>query len=226
MLVIFTRALILYALVVVVMRVMGKQQIGELQPYELVVAVMIADLGAVPMQNTGIPLLAGIIPILTLLISQLALSYISMRSIKGRELICGIPTVLVEKGRLLEEAMRKERYNINDLLEALRSQGYYNIADVEYAILETNGTLSVIPKAEKRPANPGDFNLQPPNEGLPLPVIIDGVIDYRSLNKVKKDYAWLISQLKAYNITDVSNVLIASVDENGSLFIQAKEAAK
>lgn len=226
MLVIFTRALILYFLVVIVMRIMGKQQIGELQPYELVVAVMIADLGAVPMQNTGIPLLAGIIPILTLLISQLALSYISMKSIKGREIICGTPTILVEKGKLLESQMRKERYNINDLLEALRNQGYYNIADVEYAILETNGTLSVIPKVEKRPITPQDLNLKPAYEGLPLPIIIDGEIDFKTLSRIGKDLAWLTDQLKAYGISDIEDVLIASIDETGSLFVQAKEAVR
>ncbi|TZE81003.1 DUF421 domain-containing protein [Calorimonas adulescens] len=226
MLVIFTRALILYFLVVIVMRIMGKQQIGELQPYELVVAVMIADLGAVPMQNTGIPLLAGIIPILTLLISQLALSYISMKSIRGRELICGTPTILIEKGRLLEAQMRKERYNINDLLEALRNQGYYNIADVEYAILETNGTLSVIPKVEKRPVTPQDLNLNPPYEGLPLPVVIDGTVDFKTLKAANKDFAWLKGQLKAFGISDVSEVLLASIDSSGNLFVQAKEVIK
>lgn len=226
MLVIFTRALILYFLVVIVMRIMGKQQIGELQPYELVVAVMIADLGAVPMQNTGIPLLAGIIPILTLLISQLALSYISMKSIRGRELICGTPTILIEKGRLLEAQMRKERYNINDLLEALRNQGYYNIADVEYAILETNGTLSVIPKVEKRPITPQDLNLNPPYEGLPLPVVIDGTVDFKTLKAANKDFAWLKGQLKAFGISDVSEVLLASIDSSGNLFVQAKEVIK
>ena len=226
MLVIFIRALILYALVAIVMRVMGKQQIGELQPYELVVAVMIADLGAVPMQNTGIPLLAGIIPILTLLISQLALSYISMKSLKGREIICGTPTVLVEKGKLLEESMRKERYNITDLLEALRNQGYYNIADIEYAILETDGALSVIPKVEKRPVTPEDLNLKPEYEGLPLPVILDGEVNYRSLAKLGKDHPWLLSQLKSYNINNISDVLLASLDENGNLFVQAKEDTK
>ncbi|MDI6600598.1 MAG: DUF421 domain-containing protein [Thermoanaerobacteraceae bacterium] len=226
MLVIFTRALILYFLVVIVMRIMGKQQIGELQPYELVVAVMIADLGAVPMQNTGIPLLAGIIPILTLLISQLALSYISMKSIRGRELICGTPTILIEKGKLLEDQMRKERYNINDLLEALRNQGYYNIADVEYAILETNGTLSVIPKVEKRPVTPQDLNLKPPYEGLPLPVVIDGTVDFKTLKEANKDFTWLKGQLKAFGISDVSDVLLASIDSNGNLFVQAKEVIK
>ncbi|MDI3477980.1 MAG: hypothetical protein PWQ59_1505, partial [Thermoanaerobacterium sp.] len=151
MLIIFFRTLILYFLVVVVMRIMGKQQIGQLQPYELVVAIMIADLVAVPMQNKGIPLLTGIIPIFTLLISQLFLSYISMKSLRGREMICGKPTVLIDKGKILTKELQKERYNINDLLEELRVMGYPNIADVEYAILETNGCLSVIPKVDKRP---------------------------------------------------------------------------
>ncbi|HHV73059.1 MULTISPECIES: DUF421 domain-containing protein [unclassified Thermoanaerobacterium] len=223
MLIIFFRTLILYFLVVVVMRIMGKQQIGQLQPYELVVAIMIADLVAVPMQNKGIPLLTGIIPIFTLLISQLFLSYVSMKSLHGREIICGKPTVLIDKGKILTKELQKERYNINDLLEELRVMGYPNIADVEYAILETNGCLSVIPKVDKRPVTPNDLNLTPQYEGLPLPVIIDGKIIEKNMEIANVDMNWLNEQLKMWNISSVDNVILASLDPNNVLTVYKKE---
>ncbi|MBE0068173.1 DUF421 domain-containing protein [Thermoanaerobacterium thermosaccharolyticum] len=223
MLIIFFRTLILYFLVVVVMRIMGKQQIGQLQPYELVVAIMIADLVAVPMQNKGIPLLTGIIPIFTLLISQLFLSYISMKSLRGREMICGKPTVLIDKGKILTKELQKERYNINDLLEELRVMGYPNIADVEYAILETNGCLSVIPKVDKRPVTPNDLNLTPQYEGLPLPIIIDGNIIHQNMKIANVDMKWLNDQLKMWNVNNIENVILASLDPNKVLTVYKKE---
>ncbi|AST56884.1 membrane protein [Thermoanaerobacterium thermosaccharolyticum] len=202
---------------------MGKQQIGQLQPYELVVAIMIADLVAVPMQNKGIPLLTGIIPIFTLLISQLFLSYISMKSLRGREMICGKPTVLIDKGKILTKELQKERYNINDLLEELRVMGYPNIADVEYAILETNGCLSVIPKVDKRPVTPNDLNIKPQYEGLPLPIIIDGNIIHQNMKIANVDMKWLNDQLKMWNVNNIENVILASLDPNKVLTVYKKE---
>ncbi|MCS3916747.1 uncharacterized membrane protein YcaP (DUF421 family) [Caldanaerobacter subterraneus subsp. tengcongensis MB4] len=205
------------------MRISGKQQIGQLQPYELVVAIMIADLVAIPMQNKGIPLVAGIIPVLTLLISQLVLSYLSMKSLRARVIICGTPTILIEKGKILTSQLQKERYNINDLLEELRVKGYPNIADVEYAILETNGSLSVIPKSDKRPVTPKDLNITPEYEGLPLPIIIDGRIMHQNMQKAGIDLAWLDEQLKIWNIKSVKEVLFASLDSNKVLTVYKKE---
>jgi uncharacterized membrane protein YcaP (DUF421 family) len=205
------------------MRISGKQQIGQLQPYELVVAIMIADLVAIPMQNKGIPLVAGIIPVLTLLISQLVLSYLSMKSLRARVIICGTPTILIEKGKILTSQLQKERYNINDLLEELRVKGYPNIADVEYAILETNGSLSVIPKSDKRPVTPKDLNITPEYEGLPLPIIIDGRIMHQNMQKAGIDLAWLDEQLKIWNIKSVKEVLFASLDSDKVLTVYKKE---
>lgn len=223
MLILFFRTLILYALVVIFMRISGKQQIGQLQPYELVIAIMIADLVAIPMQNKGIPLLSGIIPILTLLVSQLFLSYLSMKSLRARAIICGTPTILIEKGKILTSQLQKERYNINDLLEELRVKGYPNIADVEYAILETNGSLSVIPKSNKRPVTPQDLNLTPQYEGLPLPIIIDGRIMHQNMQKAGIDMEWLNAQLKMWKIQNVKEVLFASLDTNKVLTVYRKE---
>lgn len=222
MLVVFIRTLILFLLVVVVMRIMGKRQIGQLQPFELAVAIMISELAAIPMQNTGIPLINGIIPIITLLLAQLLLSLISLKSIKARSIICGKPNILIENGKINEANLRKEMYTLNDLLEQLRIKGTSNIQDIEYAILETNGQLSIIPKSQKRPVTPEDLKIQTDYEGIPLDLVIDGVINYNNLEKAKLDEGWLLNQLSTHDIKDTKEALFVSLDSSGKLYFQKK----
>lgn len=209
-------------IVVVVMRIMGKRQIGQLQPFELAIAIMISELAAVPMQNTGIPLVNGIIPILTLLSAQMATSFITLKSTKARGIVCGKPSVLIENGKINEVLMRKEMYTLNDLLEQLRSKDIPNIADVEFAILETNGQLSVLPKSQKRPLNAEDLQISTNYEGLPLDIIIDGEINMKNLRKANLDTGWLKAELKKFKIENVRNVLFASIDSSGNLYYQEK----
>jgi uncharacterized membrane protein YcaP (DUF421 family) len=222
MLVVFIRALVLYLIVVIVMRVMGKRQIGQLQPFELAIAIMISELAAVPMQNTGIPLVNGIIPIITLLIAQLLMSFLTLKSIRARAIICGKPTILIEKGRIREDELRKELYTLNDLLEQLRIKDYPNITDIEYAILETNGQLSVIPKSQKRPLNPADMNIKTDYEGITVDVVIDGHIMTNNLKTIGKDQQWLTQEMRKQHYNDPSEILLACVDPAGKLSIQAK----
>lgn len=226
MLVLFIRTLLLYLLVVIVMRIMGKRQIGQLQPYELAVAILISDLAAVPMQNTGIPLLHGIIPILTLLIAQLIFSIAALKSVKLRAIICGKPIIFIENGKINEKNLRKEMYTLNELLEQLRIKDTANIADVEFAILETNGQLSVIPKSQKRPVNPADLSLSTKYEGLPLDLIVDGVLVESNLQKANLDEAWLISELSKAGINSIHDVFFANLDDEGKLYIQKKQGEK
>jgi len=202
---------------------MGKRQIGQLQPFELVIAIMISELASVPMQNTGIPLINGIIPILTLLVAQITMSFISLKSTKARGVICGKPSILIENGRINEKELRKEMYTINDLLEQLRIKNFQNIADVEFAILETNGQLSVIPKPQKRPVCPEDLNIPTKNEGLPIALIIDGEINYENLAKANHDVYWLKTELNKFGIRNLKDVLFASLDSNGNLFYQERQ---
>ncbi len=223
MLVVFTRALILYIIVVITMRIMGKRQIGQLQPFELAIAIMISELAAVPMQNTGIPLINGIIPILTLLIAQLLMSLISLKSIRARALFCGRPSILIDKGKIKEVELRKELYTLNDLLEQLRIKNFPNIADVEYAILETNGQLSVIPKSQKRPLNPQDMNIKTEYEGLSIDVIIDGEVLESNLRTAGKDMKWLEAELHKQHYSAPEDLLFACMDSAGKLFCQAHE---
>jgi uncharacterized membrane protein YcaP (DUF421 family) len=217
------RTVILYLLVVLVIRLMGKRQIGELQPFELVIAIMISELAAIPMQDTGIPLLAGVLPIITLLIIQLSFSYLSLKSDLARKILCGTPSVLIENGRIMEKELNRLRYNINDLLEQLREKNFPNIADVEFAILETSGKLSVIPKSQLRPLTPSDLELSTQYEGLPLTLISDGKVNYKNLEECQLDLDWLKKKLQEQNIKNIKHVLFATLDTNGQLWIQMKE---
>lgn len=222
MIISFVRTIILFLIVMTVMRIMGKRQIGELQPFELVIAIMISELAAVPMQETGIPLLSGIIPIITLLIIQLTFSYLSMKSETARQVICGTPSVVIENGRIVEEELQRLRYNINDLLEQLREKDYPNISDVEYAILETSGKLSVIPKSSKRALTPADLEMPTSYEGLPITLIADGVINQENLAAAGLDRKWLLDRLKERGLSDPKRVLFATLNPDGELFLQAK----
>ena len=150
MIITFIRSIILYIIVLVVMRLMGKREIGQLQPFELAISIMIADLASIPMSDSGIPITNGIIPILGLLVMHLIISIINMKSIKGRGIICGKPSILIYRGRIDEKVLKKERFTINELEERLRGNNIVNIGDVEYAILETNGQVTVIQKPDKR----------------------------------------------------------------------------
>lgn len=222
MLILPIRAAILYLLVVLIVRIMGKHQIGQLQPYELVITILISELAAVPMQDTDIPLINGIIPILTLLFIQISLSYLSLKSETARRIICGGPSILIENGKINEKELTRLRYSLNDLLEQLRLKNFPNITDVEFAILETSGKLSVIPKSWKRPVSPDDLNIDTPYEGLPLTLIIDGVLKKENLAKADRDEQWLLTELGKSGLSHWKQVFIATLDTSGKLFIQTK----
>lgn len=222
MFVVMIRTVILYVLVSIVMRVMGKRQIGQLQPIELAVAVMVSALAALPMEDISIPLINSIIPILLLLIFQVTVSMVSLKSIKLRAIFSGKPTIVVENGKILQSEMVNLRININDLLEQLRLSGYPNIADVEFAIMETNGELSVIPKSQKRPVNPEDLNIDTQYEGLCYPLIIDGQVDRYNLKSTGLTEEWLKNELKKFGMDDLRQIFFASLDTNGDLYFQRK----
>ena len=191
MLITFVRSIILYVIVLVVMRLMGKREIGQLQPFELAIAIMIADLASVPMSEVGIPIINGIIPILSLLVMHLIISFINLKSIKMRQLICGKPSILIYRGKINEKVLIKERFTINELQERLRANNINNLADVEYAILETSGQVSIIQKPNKRTTIPEDFNIMPEYEGISYDLVVDGKIMNDNLKILNKTYGWL-----------------------------------
>ncbi|MHB1393287.1 MAG: DUF421 domain-containing protein [Clostridia bacterium] len=222
MLIVFVRTLILYLVIVVVLRLLGKRQIGQLQPSELVVALIIADLAAVPMANVGIPLINGIIPIITLFIMEELLSLISMKSERARGIISGKPSILIERGMIMEKELRRIRYNLNDLLEQLRLKNFFNLEDVDYAILETSGQLSVIPKAENKPATIKDLNIKPKAQQLPVTAIIDGRTISDNLYKIGLTNDWLANELRINKINSVKDVFFAYLNPERKLVYQLK----
>lgn len=221
MLVTFIRSIVLYIIILIVMRLMGKREIGQLQPFELVIAIMIADLASIPMTEVGIPIQNGIIPILGLLVMHLIISVINMKSIRTREIICGKPTMLVYRGKINEKALRRERFTINELEERLRGNNINSLGDVEYAILETSGGLSVIPKPSKRNTIPEDFGIEPEYEGIPYDLVIDGVIMKENLKIIGRDENWLKKEVSKFGINP-KQALVVTLDGKGQIFCQKK----
>ncbi|MBQ4516133.1 MAG: DUF421 domain-containing protein [Clostridia bacterium] len=222
MLVAFVRTIILYILVVAALRLMGKRQIGQLQPSELVITMMISELASIPLENTGTPLINGVLPILTLIIAEATFSFLTLKSKKIRKIMSGSPTILISKGQVLEKEMERLRFNIDDLMEELRANGYSNLLDVEYAIIETTGMLSIIPKSNKRPVTPADLDITPEYEGLPFLLVADGIINQMALKSAGLNVDWLKERLKEFDITEIQDVFIASLDTSGNLFVQKK----
>lgn len=223
MFIVLIRTIILYFIVVAAMRLMGKRQIGELQPFELVIAIMISELASLPMQDTRIPLLHGIIPIVTLLVLQVSLSILQLKSEKARYVICGKPSIIIRQGKIDIKQMKEQRLNITDLLEELRLQGYYDIEEIQYAILETNGKLSIIPKTELSPVTKQDMNIQTSQDELPVPLILDGKIHYHNLRAINQNIAWLENQLQENNIPSAEKVFVALLDSKNKFFYQLRE---
>ena len=221
MLVTFFRTILLYILVLVVMRLMGKREIGQLQPFELAISIMIADLASIPMTATGIPISNGIIPILGLLVMHLLISLINLKSLKAREIICGKPSILIYRGKIDEKTLKKERFTINELQERLRGNNVTSISDVEYAILETSGQVTVIQKPNKRGSIPEDFDIMPEYSGITYDLIIDGKIMHNNLKILGKNYNWLKKKVKEYKLNP-EDVLVMTIDGKGEIFCQEK----
>jgi uncharacterized membrane protein YcaP (DUF421 family) len=216
------KTFLLFLVVVVAMRIMGKRQIGQLQPFEFVIAVMISELAALPLTGEDRNLIHALVPIGVLLFCQVLISLLSIKGVRIREVICGKPTLLIRNGKILEKNMRKEMYTINDLLEQLRFSGVQNINDVEVGILETNGQLSVLLKSLKRPVTPEDLDLNLPPERLYYDIIIDGKLIGRTMEKLNITNKWLDEKLKEFGINDYTHVFYASIDNNLNITLQKK----
>ncbi len=221
MLITFIRSILLYIIVLVVMRLMGKREIGQLQPFELAISIMIADLASTPMADAGIPISNGIIPILALLVMHLTISILNIKSIKARQILCGKPSILIYRGRIDEKMLKKERFTVNELEERLRGNNVVNIGDVEYAILETSGQVTVIQKPEKKNVTAEDLGLKPEYEGLAYDLVLDGKVMYENLKILKKDYDWLKKEVNKFGIKP-EQALIVTIDGKGNMFCQEK----
>ena len=223
----FARTVILYFLIMTGLRLMGKRQIGELEPGELVLTMMISDLATVPMQDFGIPLLAGVIPILTLLALSMLMSHLSLRSLRFRALVCGTPAVLIRHGVVQQQTMRENRYTLDELLEELRGQGCSGVEDVKYAVLENSGHLSVLPWTRQQPPTAQQLGLDV-EEDVSLPVILvnDGRLLRRNLTAQGLDEAWLREALRKEGLTSHREVFLMTLDETGRVVCVKKEGGR
>jgi len=169
------------------MRLMGKRQLGQLEPFDLVTALMISELAALPMEDNRMPLISSMVPIATLVILQIITSIIQLKSEKARTLLNGEPSILIKDGEVDLKELRNQRFNLDDLLEELRLNGYFNLSDIHYAVLETNGNISIMPKEENTPITPKVLNLSVQEKPMPMIIINDGSINKQNLEKVGKN---------------------------------------
>ena len=220
------RTVILYLLIIVGIRLMGKRQIGQLEPSELVLSLLIADLAAVPMQDFGIPLIMGIIPILTLLCLSTILSVLTVKSIRFRALLCSRPSIVIQDGKILTREMVKNRFTVDELMEELRVAGVTDLASVKYAVLETTGRISVVPKAEDRPVTIRDLDLTAEDAGMPVIVISDGRVLSKNLKIRNLSIEWLHAELLKRGVSDIRQVFLMTLDEVGGLYFAEKEGTQ
>ena len=223
MVIAFVRTIILYLFIIAGIRLMGKRQVGELEPSELVLALLIADLAAVPMQDFGIPLLTGIIPIFTLLCITMILSVLTMKSVKFRAIICGRPSIIVENGKICQQEMKKNRFTVDELMEELRMKGITDLSTVKYAILETNGQISVLPYANQLPVTAEQMNVTPEDVGLPLVIINDGRVLDHNLKTRGLNREWLHKQLDERHVRHTEDIYLLTVDEQNRVYFVVKE---
>ena len=226
MLTIFTRSVLLYAASLLAMRAMGKREVGQLMPFELVVVIMIAELAATPMGGVGVPLLYGIVPMIALVVCHGLITVLCMRWQPFRVWMSGQPAVLVRNGVICEKQMRKASMDLNDLMEAIRTAGILDPAEVGTVVLEPSGQVNVFPKADFRSVTPADIKLSVPREGLPLPLVMDGVIQRDNLVRGQLTEQWLQDKASEAGYPDLSLVLFMCLNTQGEMLIQGKGSVK
>ena len=220
----FARTILLYVILIVGIRAMGKRQIGELEPIELVLMLLISDLAAVPMQDFGIPLLNGVVPIITLLSLSMLLSFFSMQSVRFHRLVCGNPTTLIKDGVIQQAAMRRNRFTLDELIDELRAQGVTDLTTVKYAVLETNGQLSVLLYPADAPATPRQLGKAVRDDvSLPTVLVNDGHVMKNGLTDKGLDQAWLDRTVRAHGFRDAREILLLTVDDAGKVLCVGKE---
>ena len=222
MFIIFLRVLIIYIVVLIFLRLMGKRQLGEMQPYEVVITLIIADLATLPMSDSNIPLLNGILPLAILVLIHYIITFLTRKSVKIRRLLSGRPVIVVSPNGIEYKAIQELNMNIDDLIEMMRQLNYYSFDQVLYAIIETNGKMSIIPSSSSAPATASDVGKGQDETSLPSVVIADGKIIKDELKKSKIDNKKLSSILKHLKITKQDEVIIMSIDESGKMYYQLK----
>lgn len=222
MLISLFRTVILYAIVIFLIRLMGKRQIGELQPSELVITILISEVASLPMQDNSIPILNSVVPLIVLVSFEIIFAALSLKSHKLRTVMQGHPVIVIREGKIDVEALRKLRLSVNDLISALRQKDVFELSEISYAVFETNGKLSVLLKPINRNATAADLNLSPDDNGMPFAVICDGKINKNAASEAKIDKEEIDRIIIKHN-SDIKNILVMTVYPNKKANIVKKE---
>lgn len=219
----FIRAFIIYIFVIIAVRIMGKRQVGELKPHELVITILLSAVAVIPLEENSMPLANCLVPILLFISMEIITSVISMKSLWFRNLLQGKPIFIIRKGKLDQNKLKQMRFTIDDIVDALRQKDIFDLSEVEDAVIETNGSLSVLPKAEYKPLTPNDVNISVTEKGTPITIVMDGkpISEYFNELKIKDSEIELI--LQTVN-TDVSKIMLLTIDDNGNTFLINKES--
>lgn len=218
----FVRSIILYLFVLLAIRFMGKRQVGEMQPFEFVITLIIADLATIPMSEISVPIIHGIVPIFSMIILHFFICFISRKSMKARYLISGRPAIVITSKGINYEELKKLNMNLDDLIEMLRGCEVFNIEDIAYAIIETNGKLCTILKAGIEPITRKDMNLQLTPSALPINIIMDGKVMKENIRLAKIDDTFIDMCIKKTNAKSPKEILLLTLDNNGLVYIQPK----
>lgn len=220
------RTVFLYLILIITVRIMGKKQVGELEPVELVVVFLLSELASIPMQDMNLPLMSSIVPIATLISLEILISIITLKWRFTRKVFQGLPAILIDKGVLVEEEMKRQCYNLDEVLEQLRGAGYSDVRDVEYAILENSGKISVIPSARGKALTAADMNMKGSPGTMPYLVIEDGKIAKKGLELTGTSEKELMKKLEKQGIKKPEDVFFAVIDSQGDFYFQKKERKK
>lgn len=219
------RAVIMYVFIVMAVRVMGKRQVGELKPHELVITILVSQIASIPLEDNAMPLANSMVPLLILISCEIIASVISMKSLKFRNLLQGKPIFVIRHGKLDEKQMKRLRFTMDDLIDALRQKDVFDIAQVEDAVVETNGSLSVLLKPGYSPVTPSQLQLNVQDDGMPITVVMDGkpITEYFGAEKISAEK---IEQILTSNQLKAKKLMLLTVDDSGNIFVINKENSK
>ena len=216
------RSIIIYILVLILLRLMGKRQLGEMQPFELVIMLIFADLATIPMAETALPLIHGIIPILTLAVLHYLLSFLSRKSIVLRKIINGKPQIVISPNGIEYSTLKQLDLNMNDLIEGIRGCGYFNLEEILYAIIQTNGTITVLPRGAYAPLTANDIKLEKEKASLPIIVFAEGKFIHENMNIAKIDEGFLNTKIENAGFKKLTEILLITLNTQGKMYIQPK----
>lgn len=223
MAIVLVRTLVIYFALLITMRLLGKRQLGEMELSEFVLAALIADLAAHPLQDIGIPLINGLVPILTLFCCEVLIAGATLKSVHLRSLFFGKPSVLILRGKVIQRELNKNRFSLDELMQELRNQGVLDISKIEYGILETDGRLNVILYASESPVTPAMLNIETSRDAYPAIIINDGHVMETNLRHLGRDMNWLTKQLNERGVHSPSDVFLMTLNKSGQIYYAAKE---